>query len=48
MPLFDSLVAIVLALSLIYSMVRGMVREIFSLLAYIGGYFIATNYRESF
>jgi membrane protein required for colicin V production len=45
MPLFDSLVIIVLALSLIFSIIRGMVREVFSLLAYIGGYFLAMNYR---
>ncbi|GJL78255.1 MAG: hypothetical protein NPINA01_12440 [Nitrospinaceae bacterium] len=45
MSLFDSLTVIVLTLSLIYSMVRGMVREIFSLLAYVGGYFLALNFR---
>jgi len=45
MPLFDSLTAIVLFISLIYSIVRGMVREIFSLLAYIGGYFLAITFR---
>ena len=48
MPLFDSLTAIVLAISLIYSIVRGMVREIFSLLAYIGGYFLAITFRGNF
>lgn len=48
MPLFDIITLIVLAFSLIYSMVRGMVREIFSLLAYIGGYFLAINYRKDF
>lgn len=48
MPLFDILAALVLFFSLIYSMVRGMVREIFSLLAYIGGYFTAIGFREDF
>ncbi len=45
MPLFDSLAIIVLAISLVFSVIRGMVREIFSLLAYVGGYFLAMNYR---
>jgi membrane protein required for colicin V production len=45
MSLFDSLAIIVLSISLIFSVVRGMVREVFSLLAYIGGYFLAMNYR---
>lgn len=45
MPLFDFLTAIVLTISVIYSIVRGMVREIFSLLAYIGGYFLAIAFK---
>jgi len=45
MSLFDSLVIIVLSISLVFSIIRGMVREIFSVLAYIGGYFLAMNYR---
>jgi len=48
MPLFDILAALVLFFSLIYSMMRGMVREIFSLLAYIGGYFAAIGFRKDF
>ncbi len=48
MPLFDIITAIVLVFSLIYSMVRGMVLEIFSLLAYVGGYFVAMTYRKEF
>jgi membrane protein required for colicin V production len=48
MPLFDSIAAIILIISLIYSMVRGMVREIFALLAYIGGYFAAITYGKKF
>lgn len=48
MPLFDSIAAIILIISLIYSMVRGMVREIFALLAYVGGYFAAVTYGKQF
>ena len=48
MSTFDTLAIIVLAISLVYSLFRGLVREIFALLAYIGGYFLAINYRESF
>ena len=48
MPLFDTIAAIILIISLIYSMVRGMVREIFALLAYIGGYFAAITFGKDF
>lgn len=48
MPLFDILAGFILALSLIYSMVRGMVRELFALLAYIGGYFVAIHFYNEF
>lgn len=48
MSTFDTLAIIVLAISLVYSLFRGLVREIFSLLAYIGGYFLAINYRDGF
>ena len=48
MPLFDIVAALVLFFSLIYSLMRGMVREIFSLLAYIGGYFLAISFRKDF
>ncbi len=48
MPLFDTIAAIILVISLIYSMVRGMVREIFALLAYIGGYFAAITFGKEF
>jgi len=48
MPLFDTIAAIILIISLIYSMVRGMVREIFALLAYIGGYFTAITFGKDF
>jgi membrane protein required for colicin V production len=32
--------------SLVYSVLKGMVREIFSFLAYIGGYLMAVNYQN--
>lgn len=48
MTLFDSISAVILVISLIYSMVRGMVREIFALLAYIGGYFAAITFGKKF
>ncbi len=48
MSLFDSLAVIILSLSLIYSIFRGMVREIFSLLAYFGGYLVAIKFQDTF
>lgn len=48
MTLFDSIAALILIISLIYSMVRGMVREIFALLAYVGGYFAAITFGKKF
>lgn len=48
MSLFDILAVTVLSVSLVFSLFRGLVREVFSLLAYIGGYFLAINFRENF
>ena len=45
---FDIFVAVVLGFSLIFSLMKGFVREIFSLLAYVGGYFMATKYQGTF
>ncbi len=45
MSLLDTFFIIVLGISLIYSVIRGMVREIFSLLAYVGGYLLAVKFR---
>ena len=42
---FDILITIILVVSLVYSVFKGMVREIFSLLAYIGGYLMAVSYQ---
>lgn len=48
MTVFDIFVSIVLGLSLIFSLMKGFVREIFSLLAYVGGYFMAVKYQGTF
>ncbi|QPJ65946.1 MAG: CvpA family protein [Candidatus Nitrohelix vancouverensis] len=45
---FDTIVAIVLTLSLLYSIFKGFVREIFSLLAYVGGYLTALKFQYDF
>lgn len=45
MTLFDIFVSVVLGLSLIFSLMKGFVREIFSLLAYVGGYLMAVKYQ---
>ncbi|MBI4383649.1 MAG: CvpA family protein [Nitrospinae bacterium] len=45
MTTFDTIVGIVLIVSVVYSVFKGMVREIFSLLAYFGGYFAALRFQ---
>lgn len=45
---FDIFVCVVLGLSLIFSLMKGFVREIFSLFAYVGGYLMAVKYQTSF
>ncbi len=45
MTTFDIIVAVIVGLSLVYSIVRGMVREIFSLLSIGAGYVIAVRYQ---
>jgi membrane protein required for colicin V production len=47
MTSFDIFVCVVLCISLIFSLMKGFVREIFSLLAYVGGYFIAVKYQDT-
>lgn len=42
---FDLVVLSILVVSMVYSMFKGMVREIFSLLAYAGGYLMAVQYQ---
>jgi membrane protein required for colicin V production len=45
---FDIFVSAVLGLCLIFSLIKGFVREVFALLAYIGGYFMAVKYQSVF
>ena len=45
MTSFDIFVSVVLGLSLIFSLMKGFVREIFSLLSYVGGYLMAVKYQ---
>ena len=47
MTYFDIFVSVVLGLSLIFSLMKGFVREIFSLLAYVGGYLMAVKYQDT-
>lgn len=42
---FDTIVSVILVLSLIYSVLKGMIRELFSLAAYTGGYLMAIKYK---
>lgn len=43
---FDILITLILLISLVYSVFKGMVREIFSFFAYIGGYLMALNFQD--
>jgi membrane protein required for colicin V production len=45
---FDIFVAVVLGFSLIFSLMKGFVREIFSLISYVGGYLMAVKYQGTF
>jgi len=47
MTSFDIFVSVVLGISLIFSLMKGFVREIFSLLAYVGGYLMAVKYQDT-
>jgi len=47
MSTFDIVVFLLLGASLVYSFFKGMVREIFSLLAYAVGYFLALKFHEN-
>ena len=48
MTSFDIFVSVVLRFSLIFSLMKGIVREIFSLLSYVGGYLMAVKYQSTF
>ena len=45
---FDIFASVVLSVTLIFSLLKGFVREVFSLLAYVGGYLIAVEYQGAF
>jgi membrane protein required for colicin V production len=47
MTSFDIFVSVVLGISLVFSLIKGFVREIFSLLAYVGGYLMAVKYQDT-
>ena len=48
MTSFDIFVSVVLGFSLLFSLMKGFVREVFSLLAYVGGYLMAVKYQGTF
>ena len=45
---FDIIVYFILGLSVIFSLFKGFVKEIFSLLSYLGGYLMASKYQGVF
>ncbi len=45
---FDTFVLVVLGFCLIFSLIKGFVREIFSLFSYVGGYLMAVKYQATF
>lgn len=47
MTTFDTVVSVILGASFLYSIYKGMVREIFSLLALASGYYAAWMFRDS-
>jgi len=48
MTSFDIFVSVVLGFCLLFSLMKGFVREIFSLFALVGGYLMAVNYQGTF
>jgi membrane protein required for colicin V production len=48
MTTFDIIVYSILALSVLFSLFKGFVKEIFSLLSYLGGYLMASKYQGVF
>ncbi|MDC1122477.1 CvpA family protein [Nitrospinaceae bacterium] len=48
MTTFDVVVYFLLSLSVIFSLFKGFVKEIFSLLSYLGGYLMASKYQGVF
>lgn len=48
MTTFDIIVCSILGLSAVISLFKGFVKEVFSLLSYLGGFLMATKYQEGF
>ena len=48
MTTFDIFVFSILGISIVLSLFKGFVKEIFSLLSYLGGYLLASNYQHEF
>ncbi len=48
MTAFDIVVYFILTLSVIFSLFKGFVKEVFSLLSYLGGFLMATKYQGAF
>jgi len=48
MTTFDIIVFSILGISVVLSLFKGLVKEIFSLLSYLGGYLMAANYQQNF
>ena len=48
MTTFDIVICSMLGLSVFVSLFKGFIKEIFSLLSYLGGFLVATKYQETF
>ena len=48
MTTFDIFIFSILGISIVLSLFKGFVKEIFSLLSYLGGYLMAAHYQQSF
>lgn len=46
MTIFDIIIVVILGLCFLFSLFKGMVREVFSLLGYLTGYVLAINYQD--
>ena len=46
MTVFDIIVAVILGLCFLFSLFKGIIREVFSLLGYLAGYVLALNYQD--
>ncbi len=48
MTTFDIVVCSIIGLSVIFSLFKGFLKEVFSLIAYLGGYLMASKYQDVF